>query len=169
MRRIILVGKAASGKDYMRDFLTEEGLVPDISVTTRPMRKGEEDGKTYHFVSDKVFDTMEHENEFYECIRFAGKGYGTLLDSWKKSDVFIMTPSGVNQIQERSECFIVYFDISMDVRRDRLQKRSDWDTVDRRIEADEKDFEGFEDYDYLVEDPKFDPSDIYSKILKLCI
>ncbi|MEM6734448.1 MAG: hypothetical protein AAF620_00120 [Bacteroidota bacterium] len=42
--RIILAGKAASGKEYMRDFLTAECFILDISVTTRPQRMGEVNG-----------------------------------------------------------------------------------------------------------------------------
>jgi guanylate kinase len=42
--RIILAGKAASGKDYLRDMLIKEGLKPDVSATTRPMRVGEATG-----------------------------------------------------------------------------------------------------------------------------
>ena len=42
-KRIILVGKAASGKDYFKDFLIERGFIPSVSHTTRPMRDGEID------------------------------------------------------------------------------------------------------------------------------
>ena len=51
-KKIILVGKAASGKDYFKDYLTSKGLKPNISQTTRPMREGETEGKTYYYISE---------------------------------------------------------------------------------------------------------------------
>jgi guanylate kinase len=153
-KRVILVGKAASGKDHMRDMMVDMGLTPDVSATTRPPRDGEVNGRTYHFVDQKTFDSMK----MYEKVVFNGWHYGTLLDSWKNSQLFIMTPSGVDQIgdSDRKDCLVVYIDIPMGVRRGRLIRRSDSDSVDRRIEADEKDFDGFVDHDIVVSNPHFD-------------
>jgi guanylate kinase len=57
--------------------------------------------------------------------------------------------------EDRAESFVVYFDIDIDIRRQRLSERSDADTVDRRIEADELDFSGFVNYDYVITNPNF--------------
>ena len=54
-KKIILVGKGASGKDYFKDFLLSKGFKTSVSHTSRPRREGEIDGKTYHFVTDKEF------------------------------------------------------------------------------------------------------------------
>ena len=169
--RIILVGKAASGKDFMREHLVDKcGLTPDISVTTRPPRTGEVDGVTYNFIDDEEFNRIERSGKLFECVRFNGWGYGTLMESWLKSDIFIMTPGGVSQIPEedRKSCFIVYFDIPVERRRERLIQRSDADQVERRIAADEEDFQDFNDYDLDVVDPLFDPDELYNQISRLC-
>lgn len=170
-KRIILAGKAASGKDYMRDFLVGEmGLIPDISVTTRPPRNGEKDGLTYHFIDDDEFNHLEQTGKLFEHVRFNGWGYGTSLQSWLESDVFIMTPGGISQLSEedRLTCFVVYFDIPIERRRERLKQRNDFDSVDRRIECDEIDFNDFGDYDLVIKDPLFDPGYIFNEIQRLC-
>jgi len=156
--RIILVGKAASGKDYLRDMLTEEGLTPDVSYTSRPPREGEEDGVAYNFISDMEFSTLVRRGKMHEHVEFNGWQYGTTNVSWRNSDVFIMTPSGINQIsrEDRNDCVVVYIDIPLDIRRSRLMERSDSDKVERRILADEEDFKGFTDYDIQILDENFD-------------
>jgi guanylate kinase len=48
-----------------------------VSVTTRPPRPGEADGREYHFVTDAEFDRLVAEGELLEWARFAGNRYGT--------------------------------------------------------------------------------------------
>ena len=48
-----------------------------VSVTTRPPRAGEVDGREYYFVDDKEFDRMVAEGELLEWAEFAGNKYGT--------------------------------------------------------------------------------------------
>ena len=49
-----------------------------ISATTRPPRKGEDDGKWYHFVSEDEFRRMVERGEFLEFARVFGRhSYGT--------------------------------------------------------------------------------------------
>ena len=48
-----IMGKSATGKDHIyRALLKDEtlGLAPLILFTTRPMRRGETDGREYHFI-----------------------------------------------------------------------------------------------------------------------
>jgi guanylate kinase len=48
-----------------------------ISVTTRAPRRGERDGREYHFVDDPAFDRLVADGELLEWARFAGHRYGT--------------------------------------------------------------------------------------------
>lgn len=165
MKKIILVGGAASGKDFFKDYLTKEGFMPSVSHTTRPMREGEEQGKTYHFVTDNEFSMMVNQEKFREHKIFNGWKYGTTNDSFVKSDVFIFTPSGIDSL-DVTDFLVVYFDIAIKYRIERLSKRSDSDSVNRRITADLMDFHDFSDYEILVTDPKYDPVELKSLILK---
>ncbi len=156
-KRIILTAKAASGKDYLRSKLEKRGFVSHLSITTRPPRLGEIDGKDYNFVSTEKFEAMIANNIFYEYKNFNGWYYGTLNSEWYTKDIFIFTPGGVALIKEedRKQCFIIYLDIPYDVRLERLKQRSDADSVERRIKADEEDFKDFINYDLRITNPNF--------------
>lgn len=167
VKRIILVGKAASGKDYLAETFIKNGFRKDISFTTRPPREGEENGVTYYFISREDFLFNIEADKLYEHVEFNGWMYGTSKDDWDNAEVFIMTPSGIATIsqKDRIDCTVVYIDIPEDVRRERMNTRSDADTTERRMRADEKDFKGFIDYDYRIKNPFFD-ANVWVKILK---
>lgn len=156
--RIILCGKAASGKDHLRKILEGRGYRYGVSYTTRPPRDGEVDGRDYYFLEDNEFQTMVEQKFFYEYVSFNGWNYGTSNSQFHLTDdVFIMTPSGIGKLHaaDRKNSFIIYIDIDINIRRERLALRSDADTVERRIEADEKDFANFTDFDIRLTDHNF--------------
>jgi len=168
-KKIILVGKAGSGKDFFRDFLSSKGEKIDVSYTSRPPREGEEGGYTYNYISKLDFIIMDRKGEFFESVEFNTWKYGTHIDSWKNNKIFIMTPSGIKHIPEEQlrDCLIVYFDISERVRRDRLSKRFDSDSVERRIGSDEKDFSNFLNFNLRITNSLFSCSSLNSIIQKL--
>lgn len=161
-KRIIIAGCAASGKDYLMDQFVKVGFIKDVSKTTRPPRDGEKNGYTYDFISEEEFKEGIEMGMFKEYVEFNEWLYGTTQVSWDESDIFIMTPSGVNQLsaEDRSESLVVYLDIPENVRRERVSKRSDADSVQRRLEADRNDFEGFSDFDLKVTNPEFNSASI---------
>lgn len=170
-KRIILAGAAGSGKDYLKNRCKEAGLSVDVSLTTRPMREGEIEGLTYQYVSDEEFERIKKIRGFYEFVEFNSAKYGTLAEGWENSDVFIMTPSGISQInrKDRKNCYIVYLDIDEEVRRERMVKRLDngFDDIERRIKADNEDFEGFENKAHMIiTDPFFDANVVIAELLK---
>ena len=157
IKRVIICGKAASGKDYLRDEFRKQRWKINVSVTTRPKRLGEENNAAYHFVTKERFDELIRNNELREHTCFNGWHYGTLMSHWEKSQVFIMTPSGISQLtkNDRAESLIVFLDIDSSDREKRLALRNDADSIKRRLEADEKDFIDFHDYDIGVCDSSF--------------
>ena len=54
MNKVILIGKAAAGKDHMRKVLEGRGFTYGTSYTTRPPREGEIDGQDYYFISKET-------------------------------------------------------------------------------------------------------------------
>jgi dephospho-CoA kinase len=69
-----------------------------------------------------------------------------------------MTPTGIGKLHaaDRKSSFIIYIDIPVEVRRERLSQRNDNnDSIERRIQADEKDFETFKDFDIRITDHNF--------------
>lgn len=157
-KRIILVGHACSGKDFLRKKFEEQGFIYATSYTTRPPRPGEVDGKDYNFISESKANYMKSMNEWYEIIEFNGWYYGTTRKQFHMDDIFIMTPGGISHItkEDRADSFIIFLDIPLEVRRERLKERvMEGDTLERRLEADEKDFKNFTDYDIKITDPNF--------------
>lgn len=157
-KRIILVGKAASGKDNLRKRFESKGFKYAVSYTTRPPREGEVNNQDYIFITDELAQTMINEGNFYEYVEFNGWIYGTTKSQFWSDDLFIMTPKGISHItpEDRKKCFIIYLDIDIQIRYDRLLQRDmPGDSVQRRIEADELDFMSFTDYDLRITNPDF--------------
>ena len=89
MKRIIIVGPAASGKDFLKQRLGEKSLKLDVSYTTRHPREGEVHGKDYNFISEKMF--FDEGTDFYEYVKFGDYYYGVINKPITHSnDTFIM-------------------------------------------------------------------------------
>ena len=159
MNKVILIGKAAAGKDHMSKVLEGRGFKYGTSYTTRPPRKGEIDGRDYYFISEEDFKHYAENNFWYEYVQFNGWYYGSSVEQFRNTcNLFVMTPKGVSAINpiERKKCTIIYLDIPLEIRRKRLEERGDVnDKIERRLAADEKDFEGFTDFDIVVNNPNF--------------
>jgi guanylate kinase len=159
IERVILVGPACSGKDYLRNKLHAMGLTIDVSVTTRPPRDDERPGYTYEYISLEEFIQKKATGELYESVEFGSKCYGTTMQSWIKSDVFIMSPDGVTENirpEDRHECYIIYLDPPEDVLAQRWASRDDTPEEQRaRMATDAAAFKNFFDYDYRISDPNY--------------
>ena len=72
------VGKSTVVREVLARFQGRMRL--SVSATTRPPRRGEQDGVHYHFLSNKEFAERREQREFVECIEVFGRGhwYGTL-------------------------------------------------------------------------------------------
>ncbi|MDP7560806.1 MAG: guanylate kinase, partial [Planctomycetota bacterium] len=78
-RMIILSGPTASGKSTLWRHLVRHPEVSfSVSVTTRPIRDGEEDGRDYRFVDEEEFLARKDRGEFLEWAKVHGRYYGTL-------------------------------------------------------------------------------------------
>lgn len=157
MSKIIIVGGGGSGKDYLKKLFLDKGFKSDISYTTRPKRDDEEDGVDYHYVSEEDFDQMVGENKFLQWKSFRGWRYGTHKFEWNTKDIFIQTPEGLEALTERDRAssFVVFVDIKESIREARLRERNDADDVERRLNADREQFDGFTDYDLRITNPEF--------------
>lgn len=112
---LVLMGKSASGKDAIKNkLISEHGFHPIVTYTTRPMRKGEIDGVTYHYISVEEFKQKIEDGFFAEYKTYLAKigdnqykkwYYGTSKESLESADdntVVILTPEGVRDILEYS-------------------------------------------------------------------
>lgn len=159
-KKIILVGPAASGKDYMKALLTKQlNLKPSISHTTRPSRTGELEGLDYFFVDKPYFELMIKKNLFVEHQIFGSTEkhyYGTSKHTWENCNLFIMTPRGIaDMMKYRNEMFIIYLNPSEEVRLQRMRQRNMFETPDTRLNRDKNDFRYFKDYDLMITNHDF--------------
>ena len=76
---LVLSSPSGAGKTTITRRLVEENpaLTLSISVTTRPMRPGEVDGRDYRFIDQRRFDQMVEQEELLEHARVFGNCYGT--------------------------------------------------------------------------------------------
>lgn len=159
MNKIILVGKAAAGKDHMRRILEGRGFKYGVSYTTRPPRQNEIDGEDYYFLEESEFNEGIEKGKWYEWVEFNGWKYGTSNKQFlDECNLFIMTPKGIAHIDavERKKCTIIYLDVSDTTRAARLSERGDQnDSIERRMYNDDLDFKNFTDYDIKIENSNF--------------
>lgn len=170
--KIIIVGKGGSGKDHLKKHLIQMGYKPSVSHTTRPIRQGEVPGEDYLYFSQEEFFRNRDNGVFEEWDSFNGWNYATPKANFRECQVFVMTPGVISSLAPwiRESSVIVYLDINEEERRKRLGKRNIngiHDIVDRRIAADDKDFQNFFDFDLRIRSPYFSPSDVEFLIKEL--
>jgi guanylate kinase len=76
---LVLSSPSGAGKTTLsrRLLAKERGIELSISVTTRPKRRGEVDGRHYHFIDVKRFDQLARKGELLEYAEVFGNRYGT--------------------------------------------------------------------------------------------
>ena len=156
--KLILVGKAAAGKDFLKHRLKNKGFNIGVSHTTRSPRETEIDGEDYHFITEDKFKEMIVGNEFIEHMKFNGWYYGQTEEDFNKSDVMIMSKDGLDILPEqyRDQCAVLYLDVDRKTRIERLNDRNDVnDSIMRRMNTDDDQFKEFTDFDIRIKNPDF--------------
>ncbi len=112
---LVLSSPSGAGKTTLARRLVEidENLRISISVTTRPPRQNEANGKDYHFVNEDVFRSMADAGQFLEHARVFGHLYGTPIQTVNESlsngsDIlFDIDWQGAQQITEHARSDVV--------------------------------------------------------------
>ena len=151
---IVLVGESASGKSSIERELVALGFNKIVTYTTRPMRKEDINGKTYHFISEEQFNDMVEKNLFAEHASYNGWQYGTAKEDCTDDKVVVLTPHGLRQLKKNIDLKIISFYIKVP-RRDRLikilERGDDIEEAYRRNLLDVGQFDGIEDeVDYVI-------------------
>ncbi len=95
-RMIIVAAPSGAGKSSFVERICEEDLRlrDTVTFTTRTMRKGESQGKPYHFISKDEFNSLVARNYFVEWALVHTNFYGTPLEqlenAWKEQKCIIM-------------------------------------------------------------------------------
>ena len=83
---IVISSPSGAGKTSLANSIVEENenISFSTSVTTRPPRDGEKNGREYHFVEKDQFIRMIKNKRFIEYAEVFGNYYGTLKDQIEK-------------------------------------------------------------------------------------
>jgi guanylate kinase len=75
----VLSSPSGAGKTTLSRLLlkADRGVELSVSVTTRPIRRGEIDGRDYHFIDRARFDALVKKGELLEWAEVFGHRYGT--------------------------------------------------------------------------------------------
>ena len=159
---IILLGRTCSGKDKtVNELVKKHGYHQIITYATRPMRKGEKQDITYHFISEDDFKQKINDNFFAEWktykTEFGLWYYGTALEDLENANnnsVIILTPAGYRDIIKKisKKPISILIDADNTTLQKRLKKRGDNPKeAERRLIHDNEDFKGIEnEVDYII-------------------
>ena len=131
-----------------------------ISVTTRPPRVQESDGKDYHFVSEERFLQMRDNGEFLEWAEVFGSYYGTPVSAvddaqQRGRDVLLdIDVQGASLLKDRLPHAVRIFILppSSGMLESRLRKRASDDeaAIRRRLDEAAREIGEHTSYDYVV-------------------
>ncbi len=160
---VVISGPSGVGKGTVRKALFERpdhNLVYSVSMTTRPMRPGEVDGKDYYFVTKEEFMKNLDQGKFLESAEFVGNYYGTPLDKVNENldngneVVLEIEVEGASQVKSKMPDAVMIFIAppSKQALYDRLKRRGteNESQVLARIAKANREFKSAYLYDYIV-------------------
>ena len=158
----IVSAPSGAGKTTLVTRLLE--AVPDltlsVSCTTRPPRRGEIDGRDYHFVTRERFVMMQKRNAFAEWAEVHGSLYGTLRRPLERivrggRDILLdIDVQGARQLRQYYRSAVAMFVLppSWKELRNRLTRRGTdpKDEIRRRLENARHELRELLQYDYFI-------------------
>lgn len=177
---VLICGYGGSGKDFIVSKLQELfGYYKMVSFTTRPMREGEINGKSYYFISDSEFFKMKENNEFFEITEYetdTGKWYyGFAQDSIKEGEInlAIINPDGIDQMVKSSikdRLVILYVDTTLATSIYRYNKRlGNKATVEQKAEGYNRILRDIGDFTLFDNDIVYDEcgNELYKSVIPI--
>jgi len=168
---LVLSSPSGAGKTSICKRLLglDRNISLSISVTTRPIRKGEKNGEDYIFVDDQTFSTMLKKGYFIEHASVFGHDYGTpknYVDKklYEGEDLlFDIDWQGAQQLRSRMREDVVSVFI-LPPNKEELKKRlrergQDTDIVMmKRMASASEEITHWAEYDYVLVNNKLEDS-----------
>ncbi|MDD6173337.1 MAG: guanylate kinase [Elusimicrobia bacterium] len=163
---IIISAPSGGGKTSIVNRLLEDGkLSRVITATTRAPRKGEKNGKDYHFWSDKQFENAVEKGEMAEWAKVHVNYYGIPKSSLDKlikrgkHPVLVIDVQGAKTVKKiyKNAVSIFITPPSFAELKKRIAARNDGTTdIKARLESAKKELKCIKNYDYLVINDEFE-------------
>lgn len=163
---IIISAPSGGGKTSIVNRLLEDGkLSRVITATTRAPRKGEKNGKDYHFWSDKQFENAVEKGEMAEWAKVHVNYYGIPKSSLDKlikrgkHPVLVIDVQGAKTVKKiyKNAVLIFITPPSFAELKKRIAARNDGTTdIKARLESAKKELKCIKNYDYLVINDEFE-------------
>ena len=161
---LVLSSPSGAGKTTITRALLERDarLEISVSVTTRPRRSGEVDGRDYHFVDRPAFEDAVKRGAFMEWAEVHGNLYGTSIaeiDAAQRAPgcggiIFDIDYQGARQIRAKvpdvTGVFILPPSMPELLRRLRGRASETEEVVKRRFEVALREIEHYGFFDYVL-------------------
>lgn len=176
---IVISSPSGAGKTSLANAIVEENknIYFSTSVTTRPPRDGEENGREYIFTNKNKFDEMIINGEFIEYAEVFGNYYGTPKGKTEeflingKDIIFDVDWQGGTKIRNSylapSVVSIFILPPSIKTLQERLLNRNKDDdkTVKLRMKEARSEISHWSEYDYILVNDNFEK--VKKNILKI--
>ena len=148
--KVLIVGRTATGKDYLANELKSRGMTLLKSHTTRPKRSDDED--THTFITNEEYDAID-KSTVVAHTEINGNKYFATKDDVLNCDVYIIDVNGLRQISESmpdTPVIVVHMTANEEERKKRFIKRSGLDKnkalkeYEERTESENAQFSEFE-------------------------
>ena len=167
---IVISSPSGAGKTSLANAIVEENknIYFSTSVTTRPPRDGEENGREYIFTNKNKFDEMIINGEFIEYAEVFGNYYGTPKGKTEeflingKDIIFDVDWQGGTKIRNSylssSVVSIFILPPSIKILQERLFNRNKDDnkTVNLRMKEARSEISHWSEYDYILVNDNFE-------------
>lgn len=158
----VISAPSGAGKTTLWQKVIKEldGVVHSISMTTRPPRPGEVDGKDYFFVDEVTFKKYLKQDHFLEWALVFGNYYGTPKEKvveWLnqgKDVILSIDVQGARQIKRKFPQAVLIFILppDLDTLQARLEQRGtdNRDEIQRRLKIAQEEIACLKEYDYKI-------------------
>ena len=160
---LVLSSPSGAGKTTLSRKLldTDRSVALSISVTTRKMRPGEQDGRDYHFIERRRFDALIETNDLLEWAEVFDNYYGTprkpVADALAsgRDVLFDVDWQGTQQLRDKApndlvSIFVLPPSIPELERRLKSRAQDDYETIHRRMAKAADEMSHWAEYDYVV-------------------
>jgi guanylate kinase len=131
-----------------------------VSATTRPRRRGEEDGVQYWFLTEEEFARRVADDDFLEWVWYVGNRYGTLVSEIERirdegsAPVLELETAGALKVKEQVPGAVTIFvNAPVEELERRLRERATESsgTIEKRIQIARRQLEQADEFDHVVE------------------